>query len=121
MSRWTWWRETERRRTRECPVGAPMLQAYLDGELDAADAGRVRAHVAECHACARELSLYQRITSELASRGVTDEAALARLKEFAASIAERESTREPGPDPGRTPGSGPGPGSGSSAVPKAGG
>ncbi|WP_079163321.1 anti-sigma factor family protein [Streptomyces sp. RTd22] len=69
MSRWTWWRETERRRTRECPVGAPMLQAYLDGELDAPDAGRVRAHVAECHACARELSLYQRITSELASRG----------------------------------------------------
>lgn len=119
MSRWTWWRETERRRTRECPVGAPMLQAYLDGELDAPDAGRVRAHVAECHACARELSLYQRITSELASRGVTDEAALARLKEFAASIAERESTREPGPDPDRMPGSGPG--SGSGAVPKAGG
>lgn len=121
MSRWTWWRDTERHRTRECPVGAPMLQAYLDGELDVPDAGRVRAHVAECHACARELALYQRITSALASRGVTDEAALARLKEFAASIAERERTREPGqdraPDPDRMPGSGPG----SGAVPKAGG
>ncbi|WP_159402733.1 hypothetical protein [Streptomyces sp. RTd22] len=50
---------------------------------------------------------------------MTDEAALARLKEFAASIAERESTREPGPDPDRMPGSGSGPGS--SPVPKAGG
>src|ERR1044072_5140050 len=117
MSRWTWWRETERRRTRECPVGGPVLQASLGGELDAPDAGRARAHVAECRACARELSLYQRITSELASRGVTDEAALARLKEFAASIAERESTREPGSGPGPAPGSGPG----SSPVPKAGG
>ncbi|WAP56885.1 zf-HC2 domain-containing protein [Streptomyces sp. S465] len=111
MSRWTWWRTTrtapitrtaqattERRRTTRCPVGAPMLQSYLDGELDAPAAARVRAHVAECHRCARELAVYQRIGEALAARGATDEAVLDRLRDFAESLAERES-REPGADP----------------------
>jgi anti-sigma factor RsiW len=97
MSRWTWWRDTERHRTKECPVSGPMLQSYLDGELDAEDAGRVRTHVAECHRCARELSLHQGITDALASRERTDEAALGRLHDFADSLAEREG-REPGPE-----------------------
>ncbi|MET7765129.1 zf-HC2 domain-containing protein [Streptomyces sp. NPDC005336] len=106
MSRWTWWRETERPRTK-CPVDEPMLQSYLDGELDAPAAGRVRAHVAECHRCARELSVYQRITRALGAREGTDEAALGRLRDLAESLAERES-REPGPGSGQPPAPAPG-------------
>ncbi|MGK7232204.1 zf-HC2 domain-containing protein [Streptomyces hygroscopicus] len=110
MSRWTWWRTTrtprtglptrgtEPRRSARCPVGAPMLQSYLDGELDAPAAARVRAHVAECHRCARELAVYQRISEALAARAVTDEAVLDRLRDFAESLAEREG-REPGAEP----------------------
>lgn len=104
MSRWTWWRTTRTTRTRQttgdlrsarCPLGAPLLQSYLDGELEAPAAARVRAHVAECHRCARELAVYQRISEALAARAVTDEAVLDRLRDFAESLAERES-REPG-------------------------
>ncbi|MEU7370365.1 zf-HC2 domain-containing protein [Streptomyces hygroscopicus] len=75
-----------------------MLQSYLDGELDAPAAARVRAHVAECHRCARELAVYQRISEALAARAVTDEAVLDRLRDFAESLAEREG-REPGAEP----------------------
>ncbi|MBL1114754.1 zf-HC2 domain-containing protein [Streptomyces sp. 110] len=104
MSRWTWWRTTRttgttqttgRLRTPRCPLGAPMLQSYLDGELDAPAAARVRTHVAECHRCARELAVYQRISEALAARATIDEAVLDRLRDFAESLAERES-REPG-------------------------
>ncbi|WP_413808707.1 anti-sigma factor family protein [Streptomyces sp. OE57] len=104
MSRWTWWRTTRttgttqttgRLRTTRCPLGAPMLQSYLDGELDAPAAARVRTHVAECHRCARELAVYQRISEALAARATIDEAALDRLRDFAETLAERES-REPG-------------------------
>ncbi|GAA1089636.1 hypothetical protein GCM10009579_31820 [Streptomyces javensis] len=72
-----------------------MLQSYLDGELDAPAAARVRTHVAECHRCARELAVYQRISEALAARATIDEAVLDRLRDFAESLAERES-REPG-------------------------
>ncbi|WP_413101921.1 anti-sigma factor family protein [Streptomyces sp. Inha503] len=104
MSRWTWWRTTRttgttqttgRLRTTRCPLGAPLLQSYLDGELDAPAAARVRTHVAECHRCARELALYQRISEALAARATIDEAVLDRLRDFAETLAERES-REPG-------------------------
>ncbi|AGP56865.1 hypothetical protein M271_26975 [Streptomyces rapamycinicus NRRL 5491] len=72
-----------------------MLQSYLDGELDAPAAALVRTHVAECHRCARELAVYQRISEALAARATIDEAVLDRLRDFAESLSERES-REPG-------------------------
>ncbi|MCD9590284.1 anti-sigma factor [Streptomyces sp. 8ZJF_21] len=111
MSRWTWWRTARTTRTRQptgrlrttrCPLGAPLLQSYLDGELDAPAAARVRGHVAECHRCARELAVYQRISEALAARATIDEAVLDRLRDFAESLAEREKSlmerecREPG-------------------------
>ncbi|ASQ95492.1 hypothetical protein CGL27_22615 [Streptomyces sp. 11-1-2] len=139
MSRWTWWRTTRTTRTRQttgdlrsarCPLGAPMLQSYLDGELEAPAAARVRTHVAECHRCARELAVYQRISEALAARGTTDEIVLDRLRDFAAVLADREghasgteaaptepvpgtetvpgaapTEAEPEPVPGRVPGS----------------
>jgi hypothetical protein len=108
MSRWwMWWRSAERRQGRECLTDGAELQSYLDGELDAPAARLVRAHVARCHRCARELAAYQRITSALAARGARegpDEAALGRLRDLAGSLAdpargraeERARDREPG-------------------------
>lgn len=93
---WMWWRSTEGARARECLADGAELQSYLDGELDAPEARRVRAHVARCHRCARELAAYQRITNALASRGARegpDEAALARLRDLVGSLAD------PDPDP----------------------
>ncbi|ATL83843.1 serine_threonine protein kinase [Streptomyces malaysiensis subsp. malaysiensis] len=58
--------------------------------------------MAECHRCARELAVYQRISEALAARATIDEAVLDRLRDFAESLAEREQSlveresREPG-------------------------
>jgi hypothetical protein len=86
---WMWWRSAERQQAGECLADGAELQSYLDGELDAPAAGRVRAHVARCHRCARELAAYQRITNALTSRGARegpDEAALGRLRDLVGSL-----------------------------------
>ncbi|MFD8384216.1 anti-sigma factor family protein [Streptomyces sp. NPDC059679] len=86
---WMWWRSTERQEARECLADGAELQSYLDGELDGPAARRVRAHVARCHRCARELAAYQRITNALTSRGARegpDEAALGRLRDLVGSL-----------------------------------
>lgn len=86
-----WWRSAERRQASECLADGAELQSYLDGELDAPAARRVRAHVARCHRCARELAAHQRVTNALASRGARegpDEAALGRLRDLASSLAD---------------------------------
>jgi anti-sigma factor RsiW len=97
MSRWwMWWRSAERRQARECLTDGAELQSYLDGELDAPAARRVRAHVARCHRCAGELAAYQRITNALASRGARegpDEAVLGRLRDLAGSLADPARSR----------------------------
>lgn len=108
MSRWwMWWRSAERRQARECLTDGAELQSYLDGELDAPAARRVRAHVARCHRCARELAAYQRITSAMASRGARegpDEAALGRLRDLADSLADPARSRTEGRPQDRAPG-----------------
>ncbi|MGY0060367.1 anti-sigma factor family protein [Streptomyces sp. LZ34] len=100
MSRWwMWWWSAERRQAGECLADGAELQSYLDGELDAPAARRVRAHVARCHRCARELAAYQRITNALTSRGARegpDGAALGRLRDFVGSLAG--SLADPAPD-----------------------
>ncbi|CAM5335458.1 Putative zinc-finger domain-containing protein OS=Streptomyces antimycoticus OX=68175 GN=SANT12839_046420 PE=4 SV=1 [Streptomyces antimycoticus] len=104
MSRWTWWRTTRTTRTTQtaaelqgarCPLGAPMLQSYLDGQLEAPAAARVRTHVAECHRCARELAVYQRIERGAGRPRGDRRGGAGPARDFAESLAERES-REPG-------------------------
>ncbi|MFK4269643.1 anti-sigma factor family protein [Streptomyces milbemycinicus] len=95
---WMWWRSAERQQAGECLADGAELQSYLDGELDAPAARRVRAHVARCHRCARELAAYQRITNALASRGARegpDEAALGRLRDLVGSLGSLDSFADP--------------------------
>lgn len=44
-----------------CEEYREQLMAYLDGELDEAEAARFRAHVAECETCREELDKLQRL------------------------------------------------------------
>ena len=66
-----------------CP--APhRLDAFLDGDLDAADAAHVREHVAACPTCGREAALARQVAGALAdARAVRAPAGLAE-----AAIAE---------------------------------
>lgn len=48
-----------------CAVALDLLEPFLDDELDAGDAERLRGHLAACAACAAEADLARRIQSEL--------------------------------------------------------
>jgi anti-sigma factor RsiW len=48
-----------------CEEALDLLEAYLDGDLEAGEAGRVRAHLERCPGCAAELALAGRIQAEL--------------------------------------------------------
>src|SRR4030095_5011266 len=50
-----------------CDEALEILEAYLDGDLPAAEASRVREHLERCPACAAELELAGRIQRELRS------------------------------------------------------
>ncbi|MGC8472892.1 MAG: anti-sigma factor family protein [Candidatus Dormibacteria bacterium] len=65
-----------------------ILQAYLDGELDADRAAMVTAHLAEdFHRCGLEAEAYRAIKAALAKQGPTvDPATLERLRRFPLSV-----------------------------------
>jgi anti-sigma factor RsiW len=48
------------------------VQAYLDGELSAAEAARFESHAASCSECAPELLLYRRLFASLTPRPIRD-------------------------------------------------
>lgn len=48
-----------------CEQALDLLEAYLDGDLSAAEAGGIRSHLEHCSACAAELALAGRIRTEL--------------------------------------------------------
>lgn len=58
---------TERHSNRDCEWFDERLEAYLDGDLDRADADRVARHLQDCAACRRELALSERIRESLKS------------------------------------------------------
>lgn len=79
----------------QCYRVAKLLQSYLDGEVDAATAGDVAAHLETCRRCGLEASTYQAIKSAItgaaasgADADAVDAAALARLRTFAISLSE---------------------------------
>lgn len=51
--------------TMTCDIALDLVEPYVDGDLEPAEAGRLRAHLEGCSACAGELALAQRIQREL--------------------------------------------------------
>jgi anti-sigma factor RsiW len=81
----------------DCYRVAKVLQAYLDGEVDAATAGDVAGHLEHCRRCGLEAGTYRAIKSAIASGarspigGVSvDPAVLERLQAFTVALGERD-------------------------------
>lgn len=67
-----------------CGQVLEVLQAHLDGEVDAETARKVAQHLDKCQPCDHEASVYTRIKSGLASkRRVLDPVILSQLDQFA--------------------------------------
>jgi predicted anti-sigma-YlaC factor YlaD len=49
-----------------CSAFDPMIEPYLDGELNADDTRAIESHIAECRACEDELSLARKVSEGLA-------------------------------------------------------
>jgi anti-sigma factor RsiW len=64
-----------------------VLQQYLDGELDAATAPLVEAHLELCRRCGLEAAIYSDVKHALAQRVDPPEDSLVRLRAFATRIA----------------------------------
>jgi anti-sigma factor (TIGR02949 family) len=56
--------------TDACPDKLQRLQALIDGELDAANALELEAHLETCEGCAREMARMQAVRAALARPGV---------------------------------------------------
>jgi anti-sigma factor RsiW len=48
-----------------CEAALDLLEPFVDGDLDAAEEARLRAHLASCVSCAAERALAERIQREL--------------------------------------------------------
>jgi anti-sigma factor (TIGR02949 family) len=68
-----------------------VLQAYLDGEVDADRAREVAGHLESCTNCDRESQVYQSIKSSLArNRRPVDPEVLAALRQFGEQLESAE-------------------------------
>jgi anti-sigma factor RsiW len=73
----------------ECMRVRPLLQAFLDGELDDAQRQRVAAHLEACRRCGLEASTYTSLKRRLSGFGDSgDPDAVARLTEFVDQLAD---------------------------------
>lgn len=78
-----WWK----RRRLMCPEVRRTLQRYLDGEVDAEWASRVRDHLEDCRRCGLEADTYEALKINLERRGpdVPDQLVV-RLQRFAEGL-----------------------------------
>ncbi len=51
--------------TMTCDLALDLVEPYVDGDLEPAEAARLRVHLEGCRACAGELALARRIQAEL--------------------------------------------------------
>lgn len=72
-----------------CARVQALVQAYLDGELDAPDRDRLAAHLDRCRPCCVEAATYERIKASLAAPVPPE--VVERLSRFAASISNHPS------------------------------
>lgn len=75
------------RRRLMCPEVRLRLQRYLDGEVDAEWAARVREHLEDCRRCGLEAGTYRALKAKLecCGPGVPEEL-LAHLHQFAEGL-----------------------------------
>jgi anti-sigma factor RsiW len=86
-----------------CPDREPMLQALLDGELDAANALVVEAHLKTCAACAGHFAALQAVHERLGASGLTERAP-AHLHGRITQMLDREARQtSPAPASARRP------------------
>ena len=82
-----------------CRQVGPLLQSYLDGELDQDVATRVEAHVEQCRRCGFEAEVYAALTESLRTVPVgSSPASLARLRQFGERVARGEIDPSTNPD-----------------------
>jgi len=79
----------------ECRRVARVLQAWLDGEAEAAASARVVEHLEACRACGLDAATYLAIRSALAASGPkVDGDAVDRLRRFADELARPQGATE---------------------------
>lgn len=67
----------------ECMQVTPLLQAWLDGEIDGAERERAAGHVEACRRCGLAASTYRSLKARLRELGQPADAdAVARLEAF---------------------------------------
>lgn len=72
----------------ECMRVRPLLQSFLDGELDEAQRRRVATHLEACRRCGLEASTYRALKRRLGALGQpVDRDAVARSIEFVDRLA----------------------------------
>ena len=77
------------RKDLSCQEVMEVLQAYLDGEVDASVARSVAAHLSKCPLCEGESQVYDRIRASLSHRQVAvDPDVMAALNDFSHQLME---------------------------------
>ncbi len=88
LTRMAFWRE----RGPTCHEIAEVLQAYLDGEVDADTAARVAGHLEACKNCETESQAFQNVITRL-KRGELhqpDQRIVAALEQFGRSLIDTD-------------------------------
>jgi anti-sigma factor RsiW len=81
----------------ECMRVRPLLQSFLDGELDDRQRQRVAAHLEACRRCGLAAATYEALKRRLSGFGEPADAdAVARLTEFVDRLADEPDDRESG-------------------------
>jgi anti-sigma factor RsiW len=81
----------------ECMRVRPLLQSFLDGELDDAQRRRVATHLEACRRCGLAAATYESLKRRLSGFGEpADPDAVARLTEFVDRLADEPDDRESG-------------------------
>ena len=79
-----------------CLQASRLLQRYLDGETDAATAGRITEHLERCRRCTRQARTYEAIKRSLRSTAPgTDDPAVHRLRAFQRTLAHQDDGGSP--------------------------
>jgi anti-sigma factor RsiW len=78
----SWWRPWARDRRSGCVEVLPLLQTFVDGELDARAARNVTDHLRDCRHCGLEVSVYRELRASLRRRTSVPPTGMARLEEF---------------------------------------